>query len=458
MSALGRLLRNRRDTATRAEEIPLEEFGQLLTGKQSGDMSERRALGLAAWYSGVRYLAESLAYLTIRAFRNDDPRALPLWMKTPEVDRSGRPLMTRGRLWELWMLSLIHDGNGYGFKLRDPIGRVTGMRYLHPKRVKVRMEDNDKIFSVDTNGNGDRRDFTSRDIFHLVGLSDNGVTGISAVAYHSTNLELAAAGDEFAKKYFDQGAAIAAYIKLTENTRKPIKDLRAEFEEFFQGLNNAHRGAVLSHNAEYKTVDLNARDAQILEARQWSVLEIARILRVPPHKIYDLSRATFSNIEQQAIEAVGDGPRIWAERFEEQIAADPDLIASGHVIRHDLDELSRGDTRTEVAALHTGILDGYVSLADARRRRGLEPAPGMDVYYRPSNVNVVDAATGEIIVPAGAPGTSAADSSDDPMSVMDDGADPPDGGEGEQNRSRSNGQRSAPIPTSQLELADALTE
>jgi HK97 family phage portal protein len=393
-------------------------LGELLTGKNAGEtMSERRALGLAAWYSGVRYLAESLAYLPVRALRGeDDYRTLPLWISKPESDPYGRPLMTWGRLVELWVVSLIHNGNGYGFKLRDPVGRVTGMRYLHPKRISnVAVEDGEKVFTVDVDGKGDKRKYSARDIFHLVGLSTNGVTGISAVEYHARNLGIATSADEFAGTYFDRGTLITSYIQLKEQTRKPIEELRAEFEEFYSGIENANRGAVLSSAAEYKTVSLNARDAQVLEARQWSVLEIARILRVPPHKLYDLSRATFSNIEQQSIESVQDGPRVWAERFEEQISADPDLIAATTKIQFQLDALLRGDTAAEVSAIHSGIQDGYLSLADARQRRGLRPAPGMDVVYRPANVHTVDVATGEVLIPAGAPDTpgDVSDTSDD---------------------------------------------
>ena len=178
----------------------------------------------------------------------------------------------------------------------------------------------------------------------------------------------------------------------------------------------------------------------------------ARILRVPPHKIYDLSRATFSNIEQQAIETVGDGPRVWAERFEEQIVADPDLITRGSFLNFNLDALTRGDTAAEVAAIHSGIQDGYVSLAEGRSRRGLPEAPGMDVVYRPANLHVVDLATGEVIIPAGAglPGSETAATADvsdtsDPGGIeneTEDGPDPSDNGSG-------------PSPA---ELADAVAE
>ena len=447
MSALGRLLLSRRQasglygrTSRRAEDVSQEEFAALLQGSTTGSsVGDKRAMGLAAWYSGVRYLAESLAYLPINAFRGSvedpTPRSLPLWLQVPETDPFGRPLMTRGRLFESWMVSVLHRGNAYGWKIRDDVGRVIAMRYLHPDRVKPRGVNADgfKIYRVDLNGRGNWQDVDARVIFHFVGLSEDGIVGISPVEWHAKNLGIAVAADEFAGKYFEQGTLLSSYIQLTEKTRKTIPEIKTELEEFYVGIENAHQAAVLSAGAEYKTVTLNARDAQVFEARGWSVLEVARILRVPPHKLYDLTRATFSNIEQQAIEAVGDGPRVWAERFEEQIAADPDLISRGSFLMFNLDALTRGDTAAEVAAIHSGIQDGYVSLAEARSRRGLPEAPGMDVVYRPANLHVVDLETGEVIIPAGAglPGSeseAAADVSDssDPGGIEDEPDDPPD--------------------------------
>ena len=50
------------------------------------------------------------------------------------------------------------------------------------------------------------------------------------------------------------------------------------------------------------SVGMTAEQAQFLETRKFQRNEIAAIFGVPPHKIGDLERATFSNIEHQAIE------------------------------------------------------------------------------------------------------------------------------------------------------------
>jgi len=260
-------------------------------------------------------------------------------------------------------------------------------------------------------------------VFHFMALSENGFEGISPIEAHAKNLGIAVAADDFAGTYFKNGTMLASYFKLNKETKKPLAEVRAEMEETYRGLQNANQAGVLSANVDYQTVTINAKETQLLEARQWSVLEIARILRVPPHKIYDLSRATFANIEQQAIEAVGDGPRVWAERFEEQIAADPDLITQGSTIEFNLDALTRGDTFSETNFIRSAVNTGYMTLEEARRRRGLPDRDGMDVYYRPAAVHVVDAATGDVIIPAGTGVEDVSDSDDDLEDLVDETGD-----------------------------------
>src|SRR5436190_423472 len=88
----------------RADPVTLEEFGYLLgqstgLGHVGGPMHKTRAgttvgvaraLGIDAWYSGVRYLSESLSGLPVGVFR-DSPagmqqRAAPVWLTKPDVE------------------------------------------------------------------------------------------------------------------------------------------------------------------------------------------------------------------------------------------------------------------------------------------------------------------------------------------------------------------------------------
>src|SRR3546814_12624544 len=64
-----------------------------------------------------------------------------------------------------------------------------------------------------------------------------------------------------------------------------------------------------------KTLGATNKDSQFVEVRAFNVVEVARAWGVPPHLLYELSRATFSNIEQQSLEFIMFSMMPHYERF-----------------------------------------------------------------------------------------------------------------------------------------------
>lgn len=388
----------RRDIS-RADPVTMEEFGYLLGRGRGGGQTKAgvavgptKALSVSAWYRGCRYISETMAGLPVDAFRDTggvrQKRAKPLWVKRPDTEMPWFGLV------EHWLMSLLHRGNAFGFKVRNEVGQVTGMRALHPDRVKVgQAEDGTKVFEVD--GRTDLG-FTRREILHIPGLSYNGIVGLDPLTIMAEGIGRAAAADDFASNSFGQGSHLQAYISLPQTlSPKQAELLKAQWEKFHQGMQNSHELGVLGNGAEYKTVSLTPEQQQLLETRKFEVTEIARFLGVVPHKLYDLERATFSNIEHQAIEAVVDGIRPWATRMESFINYDQTLLPGTNFLEFDLQGLLRGDSAAR-AAFHTAAINAGWKTPAAAARQENEPAPPeLDYYLRPLNMAVIRPGEGE---------------------------------------------------------------
>ena len=193
-----------------------------------------------------------------------------------------------------------------------------------------------------------------------------------------------AATDEYAARFFTNNTNLGGIVSVEHAmTRDEAIALKAEWEDFHQGILNAHRTGVLSKGARYDRVTLNAEDSQLIEARQYGVAEIARLLRLPPHKLYELSRATFSNIEHQSIEAITDGIQPWAERIAAHINFDRDLTPPNMYHEFALEGRLRGDTKSRYEA-HTKAVGGpWKTVNESRREENLAPVEGGDVVLRP---------------------------------------------------------------------------
>lgn len=392
MGLIDRVLEHRAERdAMRSDPVTMEEFGYLL-GQSGGNsfrtkagvsVGPRGALGISAWWRGVRYLTETIAGLPVHTYRDDaagrSRRADPLWMQRPDLETPWYALV------EHWMMSELHKGNAYSYKLRDPLGRVTGLRPIHPDRVVPGMaSDGTKVFQLDR-----RTDvaFTTREILHIPGLSYDGVCGLNPIQAHAETLGLVKAADEYASRHFGQGSHLRAYLSLPQKLSTTEADgLKARWERFHSGMANASEFGVLGNGAEYKTVSLDPQQTQLLQTREFNVTEIARILGVVPHKLYDLTNATYTNIEHQAIEAVTDGIVSWVTRIEAFVNFDQDLMRAGNFVEFAIEGLLRGDTQTRFEAYSKSVGRPWMSGNEARRLENLPPVAGLDEVLSPLNM------------------------------------------------------------------------
>lgn len=384
--------------AAAADPITMEEFGYLL-GASSGTsksksgvtVGPRRALGISAWYSGVLHISTVMAGLPFHRYRSmgGDERervSSPAWVNSPDVEQPWYGLV------EFWMMSLLHKGNAFAFKIRNQAGQVVGLRELHPDRITTgQAPDGTKRFVVDN----DDKVWTTRDVLHIPGLTYDGRFGINPINYAVDTLGAVAAADEYGARFFANSTNLGGIISVEhEMTKDEATRLRQEWDAFHAGILNAHKTGVLSKGAKYSQVTLNAKDAQLIESRQYGVLEVSRLLRLPPHKLYELSRATFSNIEHQAIEVVQDCYQQWAERIEAHVNRDPDLTPAGTFHEFNLEGRLRGDTASRYEAQSKAVGGPWKTVNESRKEERLSPIEGGDVVLRPLNSTTTDAPPG----------------------------------------------------------------
>jgi len=380
----------------------MEEFGYLLGG-QGGNTSKsgvavgaERAMGLTAWWSGNRYITEAVMFLPWHRFTGPHDARVRLadasWVTRPDADTTWPAVL------EHWVVSMLNRGNAYAFKLRDFDGAVSGLRPVHPDRVRTaRASDGTKVHEV-KNGSTTVA-LTSRELLHIPGMSSDGTVGHDVLRVQAEALGIAAASDEYAARSFN-GSHLRAYLSLPQPlTQTQADDLLDEWRSFHSGVTNADGFGVLGNGAEYKTISLTPEQVQLLETRTFNVGEIARILRIPPHKLYELSRATFSNIEHQGIEAVVDSVRPWVERIETAINFDEELSGSPRArmfIEANLEGLLRGDSGARAEFYNKGIAGGWLMPQTAAQKENL-PAPDELAYYqRPLNVSVIRPGEGAV--------------------------------------------------------------
>jgi HK97 family phage portal protein len=314
---------------------------------------------------------------------------------------------------EILMAHLGLRGNAYVEKELDGAGRPIALWPISPDRVSVERIRGVKVFNVDVNGQ--KKPLTAETIMHIPGLGYDGLVGYNPIAIARDALGLAIAAQDHGSYYFQNSAEPSGAL---EHPGKLSKEAAAKLKASW---NAAHSGdkrngtAVLEEGMKWQQLGVSNRDSQFLETRKFSVAEIARIYRVPPHMIGDLERATFSNIEQQSTDFVVNTLRPWLVRWEQVLNWELFSPAERreYFCEFNVDGLLRGDSAARGEFYTKMIGTGVVTINEAREKENLNPVEGGDKHFVPLNMTTLDKAGEATPKPAPAAAPAAPKPDDD---------------------------------------------
>ena len=355
-----------------------------------------KAMQLSAVSACVRLIAESIASLPLHVYRRVDDARRERVSATPAsrlLHDEPNEMMTSFVFRETLSAHLLLWGNAYALIMRDNAGRPIELLPVHPSCVTVRKSATlGLVYDLRMADAGVVPRVSQADMLHIPGLSYDGILGMSPIRYAAQSIGLGLAAEQFGAAFFGNGSTPSGYITLPGKlTKEQAAQMRESWYATYGGVSNSNKTAVLFENGKFERISIPPDEAQFIETRKFQVADIARWYRVPPHMIGDLERATFSNIEHQALEFVTTTLRPWLVRFEQEInrklfpsstsGAPSDLYAEFKV-----DALLRGDIKSRGDYYIRGRQWGWLSANDIRALENLEPITGGDIYLNPLNM------------------------------------------------------------------------
>lgn len=342
------------------------------------------ALTLSAVFACIRCIAEDIAALPWHALERDGDRR----RETEEglgdlLNVAANEEMGAVAFRTALLASAIAWGNGYAEIERNGRGQARALHLLAPDRVEPKRDDQGRlVYEVAQPDSGAKIVLPAADVFHVAGLGWDGVRGYSVVHQAALDLGIALAQNNFAAGFFGNGAHPGLAIEVPATIgAESVKTMRAELIKEHGGPRRAGRPLVLDAGAKIQRITVPPNEAQFLESRQFSIEEVCRWFRVPPHKIQHLARATFSNIEHQGQDYVTSALMPWSRRLENE--ADRKLCF-GYVANRtkiSLSALMRADSGARGTYYQTMRNMGVLSVNDIRRMEDMDPiGPEGDVY------------------------------------------------------------------------------
>ena len=354
----------------RQEKEPVESF---LNARRYGSMGNRKAMNLAAVYRCVNVISESVAQLPIETFLRDRDGYKRPYVSHPAYNllrEFPSPDMSRFTFLKTLVSSVLLQGNGYAYIDRDEYGNALSLQYIPAGLVNVVYINVGGTMRMRYQVTGFQSLVEPIDMVHILNFSYDGITGVSTLTHARNTLSISSYAEDYAKEFYNGGGNVSGILTVESKLREgQKKDIKREWAEMTQqgGV------GVLEANMHYQPVSINPADAQMLETREFNVIDICRFFGVSPVKAFDLSKSSYSTVEATQLAFLTDTLAPMLENIELELKrkvfrpSERDKVE----VKFDTSGLLRADKAAQATWIKTQIEGGLLTINEARRQLDL---------------------------------------------------------------------------------------
>ncbi|MES2208592.1 MAG: phage portal protein [Chloroflexota bacterium] len=356
-------------------------------------VTRTRVLGYSSVWRAVNLISSGVGRLPIEVYRWIEPKGNTLG-KAPDYSHPARKVLRKPNEYTTPIVfrktiqsHALIEGNGYAYIVRDLAAKPVELLILDPRRTwPVRV--NGELWYVSECGDpipGKRRRYglvklPAADVIHIQGLGADGLCGYPVFKLLRETFGTALAARDYGARFFGNdgrpGIALQVPAGMKEET---VTKLRESWERIHTGLKNAHRAAILRDGVTLQTFGAGARDAQLLQNREFDAREISNVFGVPSHKLGDPSGASYNSRESENQSFLDDTLDDWLVTWEQELAlkllTEFEKDSESHVIEFSRRALLRTDAAGRSGYYNAAIQTGWMSRDEARAEEGYNPIP-----------------------------------------------------------------------------------
>jgi HK97 family phage portal protein len=340
-----------------------------------------------AW-AAIRYISEGIANLGRGVFVRKSGDVLPDYDSPVAQLFNGRPhphYTTFDFLQTLVANACL--GNGYARIYRDRATMApTALEIIPSSYVDIVYGNEGQLFYHVCGTINDRSVnvyLPETDMIHIKGVTFTGEIGKRVSLVHRDTFSVDVAANEYTNKYFEKGATVGGILSfpnpLTPEQRTALKGKALENH---QGSANAGSIMVLDAGADFKPMQNSPKDAAVMDFKNLSTVGVSQIFKVPLHLLSDLTKSTFSNIEQQNQDFVVHCLEPWAGKIEEEFTSK--LFTTSEIknrkrfFAFDFSQYKMGDMKAQAEFFGSMVQNGIMTRNEVRAKFNLNKMEGGD--------------------------------------------------------------------------------
>ena len=360
--------------------VSSENFFQLMGFSSYGTtagitVNIEAALGVPAVWSAVNFISGTLAGLPLEVYRDNEKvtTGVGSWL-----DRAVNPALSSYDWRKYSFEQVLTGGRSATLIIRNGNGETTDLVPLDPADITVAETlENGYPSKVYRSKSASYQASEILDLTFMVKSNQLDIRG--PIATNRDIIALAIASSRYGAKAFQSGGIPPAVLQGPFNSGASASRASEDVANATAKLAQEGRPIMaLPLGHELKSIGFSPDQMQLLDLQQFCIEQIARIYSLPPVFLQDLSKGTYSNVEQQDLHFVKHTLRRWIEQFEQEMNLKLFGRASDFSVRFNVDSLLRGDLKTRMEAHSQAVQNGIKTPNEVRAQEGLEPLPGGD--------------------------------------------------------------------------------
>ena len=375
------------ETEQRKEEENV--FGLALNYNGWSTYKTSQSLALSAVYRCVEVITNGVASLPVKLYRTDEKGFKYEMHNNLSFILSKKPTgkINAFTFYKLIVKDILLQGNAYALILRNGKGEIIGLQYIQAGLVSP-IDRGDRIEYQVTGIKGFVR---QEDILHFMNYTDNGVYGISVLTHARRTLGIADYGENASENFYKSGGCTTGFLKFDgPSSGKQREEILSAWNQATGGVRNQPNGIpVLPANVNYTQLSVNPADAQLLESREFSIVEICRFFGVSPTKCFDLTHASYNNSEMAELAFLNDTLRPLLTKIEMEMETKLFKPEEGYDIKFDVSELLRTDKKSQAEYFTKMFNLGVLSPNDIRKELDMDEIEGGDIHCAQINLTSI---------------------------------------------------------------------
>jgi HK97 family phage portal protein len=360
-----------------------------------GSYSLYTALQSPAFYRGVALISGTIASLPLKTYRN---------INTGEVDDEGDPIMKREEAssfldttpsgpygltsfsWrELIVFCLVSEGEVGLIHVDNAAGSLMGLMPVHPTTYTVKWVKEGDVVRKQFMVQGESVPRYDDSFTQILGLSLDGMRGVSPVILFQRGIQLSAAMEIAAMSTMAKGMHVSgiASAKDEDIDEDDAKIIKAGIDSKVSGPDNAGGIAFVNKRITFTPWIQTNNDAQFIQSREFQVIEVARMLGLPPHLLGSTEKQTSwgTGISEQNSALHRYTLMPITSRIEEALSQ---LLSAPKFVEFDYHGLLQGTPAEEHNQLIALVDGGIMTPNEARGVMNLPPLPGGETFKLPA--------------------------------------------------------------------------